>query len=390
MRKVPVSLLKPGARVARSVLAPNGGVLLRTGVVLSPRYLRNLEALGIPTVYIVDDDQDLEVPVDDVVSEETRVRATVTVREFMEAARNDIGKGKPGRMITLDDEKVRSVVRDLVDELLSNQDLLVNLSDIRILENFVFVHSVQVAVLSIMTGINLHYDTGKLRDLGTGAILHDIGKIRIPESIVNKPGALSPDEYDEMKKHSERGFEILRRQPGISIISAHVAYQHHEKFNGEGYPRKLKGDEILEFAKIAAIADSYDAITSDRPYRRGLPPHEAAEMISGGGNYFFDHRIAQSFLGNIALYPVGSLVELSNRYRGVVCGVKKGLASRPRIRLVWDPEGGRLNPPEEIELSDNPALVITRTFDDPSQAQATRRQRPGQPASSGFAAMLKR
>jgi HD-GYP domain-containing protein (c-di-GMP phosphodiesterase class II) len=169
-----------------------------------------------------------------------------------------------------------------------------------------------------MTGISLEYDELKLRDLGVGALLHDIGKIEIDPEILNKSGRLLPEEAVEIKGHPIKGFEILRKNPDISLISAHCAYQHHERFDGSGYPRRLNGEQIHEFAHIVAIADVYDALTSDVSYRRAVPVYEAIAIILKASGTLFDENLVNYFIENIAIYPIGTVVRLNTNQIGVV------------------------------------------------------------------------
>ncbi len=365
MQRLPVARLRSGMVVARPIVGSSGQMLLSTGTVLNEMYIRRLREKGIPSIYIQEQTPELNVQVDDVISDESRLRANVAVRDLMKDVRTELAVARRG-FVTLNDVQVRKSVNSLVDELLANRDIAVNLADIRSLDNYTFGHSVQVGVLAILTGITMGYDHLRLRDLGIGAILHDIGITRVPEAIATKTGALTPEEMAEMQKHCAYGFDILRYQPNLSILSAHVAYQHHERHNGEGYPRGLKGDEIQEYARIVAIAEQYDSLISDRPWRAAHLPHEAVEIIAGGGDYYFDYRVVKPFLENVAVYPVGTLVELNDGTRGVVTQVQKGLTLRPTIRLLRCEDGTAIKPPIEVRLLDHPTLLVSRVLTDPS------------------------
>ncbi|MHB9143849.1 MAG: HD-GYP domain-containing protein [Symbiobacteriia bacterium] len=363
MQRLPVARIRAGMVVGKPVLGSNGQMLLSSGMVLTDSYIMRLREKGVPSVYIQEQVPELMVDVQDVISDESRLRANVAVRDLLKDARSELAIARRG-FVTLNDTQVRKSVNSLVDELLQNRDIAVNLADIRTLDNYTFGHSVQVGVLSILTGITMGYDNLKLRDLGIGAILHDIGVTRVRDDIATKAGALTPEEMAEMQKHCEYGFDMLRYQSNISILSAHVAYQHHEKHNGQGYPRGLKGDEIQEYARIVAIAEQYDSLISDRPWRPAHLPHEAVEIIAGGGDYFFDYRVVKPFLENIAVYPVGTMVELNDGTRGIVTTVQKGVTLRPRVRLVRQADGTAIRPPFEIDLVGYPTLLVSRVLTD--------------------------
>ncbi len=365
MKKLLVQHLRPGMVVARTVYSLSGTPLLKAGIILNQAYIDHLHQKGVPALYIKDEQDDFEVELEaeaeDVVSEETRLKGLVTVKEVMGSIKQ-VMEGRRARFHGVNEVKVQSLANEIVDQILSHRDLAVNLSDIRGKDEYNYAHSIQVGILSIMTGMTLGYDQNRLRDLGIGAILHDIGKVRVAESIVNKQVPLTPQEYEIMKRHPEYGFDIIRQQTDFSILSAHVAFQHHERFNGNGYPRGIKAEEIHEYGRIVAVVDAYDALTCDRPFRTAYLPHEAVEMLMGAGNFMFDFKVVRAFVDNIALYPVGTLVELSDGFRGMVIAASRKNNARPKVRLFWDPLGARLTPPTDIDLLDKPNLVITKVY----------------------------
>ncbi|GAB6158850.1 HD-GYP domain-containing protein [Desulfotomaculum varum] len=355
MRRVSLQHVKPGMKVGRPVLNSNGQVLLNAGVILNERYIARLKLLGIPSLYI-DDGFLPDIQVDDVISCETRMKAVKQVKEMLKAHSMSLGNS------AFEMEKVYSTINDIIDQLLNNNKLMVELSDIRSMDDYVFAHSVNVCVLALMTGISLGYERPKLFHLGMGALLHDIGKIFIPKEILNKPGALTEEEYNIVKKHPEYGLEILKKNSQVSSLSRLVVYQHHERFCGSGYPQGLKESEIHEFAQITGMVDMYDALTADRVYRKAFPPHEAYEMIAGSGDYLFSFHIIQPFLANIAAYPAGTVVELSSREVAVVVRTKKGFSLYPRVRLLYDKTRKPVTDLIEIELSEHRNVVINRVL----------------------------
>jgi HD-GYP domain-containing protein (c-di-GMP phosphodiesterase class II) len=216
---------------------------------------------------------------------------------------------------------------------------------------------VNVAVLSVMTGISLGYNELKLRDLGVGALLHDLGKVKIDERIYNKPGSLTSEEFDTIKLHTTYGFEMLQSMKSVNILCAHVAFQHHERFDGQGYPRGMKGKEIHDFARIVSLADVYDALTADRPYRRALRPYHAVEYLNSMGGTQFDPDLTKAFVEHIAIYPVGSYVNLNTKQKAIVVSVNKPNKTRPVVRVLTDIDGNPTTP-FELDLSTAPTLFI--------------------------------
>jgi HD-GYP domain-containing protein (c-di-GMP phosphodiesterase class II) len=206
----------------------------------------------------------------------------------------------------------------------------------------------------------MEYAEAKLRELALGALLHDLGQTLVPAEIANKPGKLTPEEMDIVRQHTQAGFDVLRKIREVSIPAAHIAYQHHENYDGTGYPRKLKGDEIHEYARIVTVANIFDALISERPFRKAFPPHEAHEILMTLGQKFVDRKILNIFLSNIAIYPIGSVVQLSTGQIGVVTDVSRGLQARPQIKLIADEDYSSLPVTEELDLTRNLTVFITK------------------------------
>ncbi len=172
-------------------------------------------------------------------------------------------------------------------------------------------YSVNTTVLSLIIGIGRNYSTDQLLELGMVVLMHDIGKLKVPEKILNKTDPLTKEEFEEIKKHAMYGYEMLRLNQDISLLSAHVALQHQEKYDGSGYPRGLKGKEIHEYARIATISDVYEALTSVRVYRGAMEPYKAYEFITVNSGSHFDPEFVKAFCKNVAVYPNGTGVVLS-------------------------------------------------------------------------------
>lgn len=355
MRRVSIDNLKPGMRVGRAVRNSNGQVLLNVGVILNEKYIKRLVLLGIPALYIEDDFLP-DINIDDVISEQTRFKAISQVKNLLQAHTKSLGGSRH------DNANINSTVNEIIDQLLTNTHLIVNLIDIRTMDDYIFAHSVNVCVLALMTGVSLGYERPKLVHLGMGALLHDIGKIYVPKEILDKPGSLTDDEYNMVKKHPEIGSKLLSKNPRVSSLSKMVVHQHHERYCGQGYPQGLKDSEIHEFAQITGMVDMYDALTADRVYRKAFPTHEAFEMISASGDYLFSYSIVQPFLSNIAAYPAGTLVELSSGEIAVVMSTAKGISLYPKVRILYDAQKKPLSNIIEIELLDYRSVVISRVL----------------------------
>ena len=357
MRRVSIDNLKPGMKVGRAIQNSSGHTLLNAGVILNDKYIARLRLMGIPSLYI-DDGFLPDLLVEDVISDQIRIKAVKQVKNILQKHSHSMGESYN------ETGKLYSTISEMIDQLLSDPKLIVELTDIRSMDDYVFAHSVNVCVLALMTGISLGYERPKLHHLGMGALLHDIGKILVPKEILDKPGSLSKEEYEIVKKHPEFGLQILQNNSQVSSLSKLVVYQHHERYCGEGYPQGLKDIEIHEFAQITGMVDMYDALTADRVYRKAFLPHEAFEMISGAGDYLFSYQLIEPFLSNIAAYPAGTPVELSSGDIAVVIGTKKGYSLYPKVRLLYDQKRRPVTSVVEIDLLDHRSLVITRVLDD--------------------------
>ena len=353
MRLVKVEKLKNGNKIAKTILSADGTVLLGQGVNLTPRYIKRLQEIGISSVYIVDERfPDLEVK--DIVSETTRTESVKITKQIIERIR----KGQD-----LESPKVLGTINGIIDDLLSQDSLVVNLNDIRTYDDYTFGHSVNVCILSLLIGITLGYDQIKLRNLGIGAILHDLGKVYLPSSILQKNSCLTLEEFKEVQKHCQLGFEIIRANQELNILSAHVALQHHERYDGRGYPQGLKGENILEFARIVAIADVYDALSSDRPYRKRYLPHEIYEYMMASCYSIFDPKLMAHFLKYIPPYPIGTLVRLNTKEKAIIIKQNDTCLIRPIVRVTTETDHAPNNP-IEYNLLENPTILVEELLPD--------------------------
>lgn len=353
MQRVPLSQVRPGMRVGRAIYSADGRVLLNAGVVLRESYIEHLKKLGIPSVYIETDlAPDVQPP--EVIKEQTRRQLTKELKTFLTTVSGSFGASAKKTATSFGASDINDLNRamaEVVSELADNPNALIHLQDIRLADEYTLGHSIEVCVLSVMVGVSLGMDNASLRELGLGAVLHDVGKQRIPPEILNKPGPLTAEEMKIMQTHTTIGFEILTGQRQVSYHSAHVALQHHERWNGGGYPRALKAEQIHPYARIVAIADVYDAMVADRVYRPGYAPERALRVLAEICHDFFDPKVYAAFVVNIAKYPVGTLVTLSDGATAVVLEVKKGMPDSPRVRVVKDAAGNRLANPQEIDLA---------------------------------------
>lgn len=324
MRMLAIENVRPGMKLAKSIVTGKGEVLLTKGSVVVEQTINQLNNLGVFYLF-VEDEQLGSNKLVDALSDNTRSKCLQYVCQVMDEAAQS--------KVSICDE-VKEIIRNIIQEVISKPKYLLDLNDIRVMEDYTFSHSVNVAIISLILGKAKGYSYEELISLGTSAILHDIGKSRIPKEILDKPGSLTKEEFAKVKTHPNIGFEILKASSSTDEIVARVAKEHHEKYNGEGYPRGIKKGEVHEFSQIVAVADVYDALTSDRIYRKRFLPDKAFEMILAGSGSHFSPEIVSLFLKEISPYPTGVVVKLSNKCMGVVIGQNKNSPAKPIVRII--------------------------------------------------------
>ncbi|OIQ81725.1 cyclic di-GMP phosphodiesterase response regulator RpfG [mine drainage metagenome] len=251
----------------------------------------------------------------------------------------------------IETEKITPVVENITDSIFRNQDALIALSRIKHKDDYTFQHSVSVCALLVAFCRAMGYERKVILQAGIGGLLHDIGKMKVPSAILNKPGALTDEEFEVMKSHSAIGRDLLNEIPGMPEIAVLIAGQHHERFDGAGYPDKLKGDEISQFGQLASIVDVYDALTSHRIYHKGIEPAEALKKLFEWSRFHFNGKLVQHFIRTVGIYPTGTLVALESGFLGVV--VKPGQTDllHPVVRIVFDSGLDVPVIPRDVDLS---------------------------------------
>lgn len=239
----------------------------------------------------------------------------------------------------IDTNQVKSTVNECMQSILRNPDALIWMSRMRTEDEYTAEHCLNVCILAIAFGRHLGMSEDELEKLGICGLLHDVGKMRVPQDILNKPDKLTEKEFNIIKAHSIHGRNLLMASSGLPDIAVDVAYSHHEKVDGTGYPRKLKSAAISDFARIITIVDAYDAMTADRCYSRAKPGTEALKIIFKDRGTHFDERLALEFIKCVGLYPPGSLVELINGLVGIVLQTNQKFRHLPKIIVIKNLEG---------------------------------------------------
>ncbi|MCL1825724.1 MAG: HD-GYP domain-containing protein [Betaproteobacteria bacterium] len=260
-----------------------------------------------------------------------------------------------GKQIAI--EHIEPVVERIVESIFRQQDALLPLAQLKNHDDYTFQHSVSVCALMTSFARALELPREIIREIAIGALLHDVGKATIPDPILNKPGKLTDAEFEQMKTHVVQSKIILEATPGISPVALSVAAQHHERFDGSGYPNKLKGDGINQYGQMSAIVDVYDAITSNRCYHEGMPPTEALRKILEWSKFHFNPELVQVFIRSLGIYPTGSLVRLESGRLAVVEEQYPDKLMEPRVRIIFHTRGYYLKP-ELIDLRHSQDRIV--------------------------------
>ncbi|MCQ4086919.1 HD-GYP domain-containing protein [Saccharibacillus sp. JS10] len=350
--------VQPGMKLGKRIYNEEGLTLLAEGAELTASILRRLEHLKVDMLYIQDELTD-DIVLPEMISEETRRQAVKQIRTVYRSMMNDrVGKMSYPHL----GYSFRKMTEDILNDLGSREDVLIMLGDIHTTDHYLYAHSFNVCLYTLTLGMAAGYSREELFTLGMGSLLHDIGKTQIAPEVLMKPGRLTDDEFTEMKRHTELGYAMLKDEPFVPLLAAHCAFQHHERLDGSGYPRGIRDQEIHDYAKWIAITDSYDAMTTNRVYRRGMLPHEAVDILYGGSGTQYDQRKLEVFRDKVALYPVGLTVKLSTGETGVVTSVPPKTPNRPIVRIFEGSEGQSVQP-YELDLSLHLSTMVQKIAD---------------------------
>lgn len=342
MRIVPINCVKENAILAQTLYNTKGKVLLAKGVSLTQSLIDKIDENGIGMIYI--NDKYSQGEIEDIIRPELKNKASQAIKEVYKSISASIYDDTKNAKTINQKNKVKIkekyiqnlqfISETIVNEIISKTNTLINMVDIKTMDNYTYEHSVNVAVLSLVLGIQLKLHKEDLIDLCIGAMLHDIGKVTINPELIKNRYKLSETERTEMESHTTNGFKYLGEYYNINSKSKVVALQHHEKWDGTGYPRGLCGENIHRFARIVAIADAYDTLTSFYDVKHVLTPNDAIEFIMGSAGRYYDFEYAQIFVRKIIPYPEGTLVKISNGRIAVIEKPNLHYPMRPVIKYI--------------------------------------------------------
>ena len=390
IKRIPVGALAVGMYIAdiKNEWIPDQN-MSRHGLVKNPKVIEHISRLGIHEVYIdiskgeacdVGEDQaDIvaaqEQALADIVSKPfARPEPSTSFEQEFEAAKqikkeatamvtqvlSHVKLGKP-----VDFDAAEATADNILESLGNNQNALLCVSQIRTKDRYLLEHSFNVSVLMGVLASSLNYSDDELHELVSGALMHDIGKIRVDDAILHKPGSLTADEWEEMKRHVTYGEEELAKVPGVSQVVKDICAQHHERLDGTGYPRGLKEHQIPIHSRIASVVDVYDAITADRVYHNGMGPAKALKnMLEWSNEDHLDKQLVYQFIRCLSVYPAGSLVKLNNQRLAVVESVHATKMDKPTVQVVYDTKKRAPLSPYAIDLANaSNDIVIEKAVD---------------------------
>lgn len=339
MRYLPTSKLKPGMALGQDIYDGAGRLLLGKHLLLNEEYISNLEFLGFPGIYI-DDEFTQGIEIQQVVSPQIRSQALNMVHDLFSFAGGE-------EETSVEEVKIQRIVESVVESVLRNGDVMCNMIDIKNYDDYIYFHSINVGILSVMLGARYGLPREVLCQLAVAAFLHDIGKRFIGSDIVNGEMMLRGQDVEVFRSHAKLGAEFLRNSYHFSSEVYTGILEHHEDYNGAGYPLGKVGEEISLFGRIIRVTDSYDRRTSGRFSGAAQAPSEAMEFLMAMAGTQFDPNLVNILMRKLAAYPVGCEVELSNGQHAVVAQNFEDFPLRPLVKVIET--GEMMNLRDDVE-----------------------------------------
>lgn len=284
---------------------------------------------------------------------------TIPLEKEMAAAKETLAKAKQATMEMLQEARmgnsvsakdVAPIVDEISQSVSRNSNAMLTVTRMKSKDDYTYLHSVAVCALMIALGKQINYQ-GDYHSLGMAGLLHDVGKMAIPDEVLNKPGKLTDEEFDIVKNHPVSGWEILKKSNDVDEIALDVCLHHHERVDGKGYPDKLSGDKLSLVARMAAVCDVYDAITSNRCYKDGWAPADALKKMAEWKDGHFDEQIFQAFVKTVGIYPTGTLVKLKSNRLAIVMEQGHGTLLKPVIKIFYSCSHKAPIPKKVVNLS---------------------------------------
>lgn len=334
-----------GKYAAKTIYGRNGRVpLLREGALIRSPMVASLVRQGLTYIWVTD-----------TVFPDYHVREVVK-EETLDVTRKSLAKvmatvGAQQAPTEKDMWKVTESIQGIVEDVATQKDVIANLSHLRVWDDYTFEHSIHVAIVATVIGKHANLRQDQMHNLGVGAILHDIGKINVPQEVLNKPAGLTDFELSQMREHPHAGWDLVHEgYPGVMPTASIAVLQHHERLDGSGYPSGIEGDRIYIFSRIVAVADVFDALRSERPYRNPIAPRGVMDMLRADAGTKLDAQFVDALFKYVAVVPEGEAVRLTNGLLAFVTKTNPDRPLQPVVEIVAD-GAGRLLEHEQVDLT---------------------------------------
>lgn len=346
MRIVGLQEINSDMKLAQPIYDENERILLNIGTVLKENYIKRLYEMNVTEVYI-DDESSQDIEITKVIDDRVKIKGRKALRKII----NDIKKEK---YFSIDE--VEKVVDEIIEEIYLNNDYLLYFGDLRVNSDAMYGHSLNVTVISLAIGSFLSYCKYDMQKLGLGAILHDIGKASLNNDTAWKNPLKQKDK--DFCSHPELGYRLFRERTDVSPLTKYAVLAHHERIDGKGYPHATAGEKIHEFARVVAVANTFDILTNCSHQSKKQPVYQAVEYLVGMGETMFDKRIVETFVKHLSLYPNGTYVRLSSGETAIVKKQNKNMPARPVVKIVLDKYGKTYKKPRIVDLIESHSLMV--------------------------------
>lgn len=308
------------------------------------------------------------ITVDEIPPEQPAIQEKASFNDEVKRASKIVAKGKEAVVSMFQEARMGNaieaeaavpLVEEISNSVMRNPGALISLARLKTADDYTFMHSVAVCALMIALARQLDLDEQKVREAGMAGLLHDLGKAMMPLDVLNKPGKLTDAEFDLIKTHPEEGYKLLLEGKGVSDLVKDVCLHHHEKVDGSGYPKGLNGDTMSLYAKMGAVCDVYDAVTSNRPYKAGWDPAESIKRMAEWKGHF-DPTVFQAFVKSLGIYPIGSLVKLASGKLGVVIEQGEQSLLKPKVKVFFSTKSQAYIQPEIVDLARSAEKIAGR------------------------------
>lgn len=356
MKSIYINDMIPGMHLAKSIYSLNGDLLLEKGIEINQKIINSIKNAGISAVFIyTENGYDIHTKLETI---------DIMYKHFGESVNNQSFSRRKGVLSDDAYEEIKEVVFKIFDIITKNEKLLININRIMEKDFYTYEHSLNVAVLSILIAIRIGYTEEIVVNIGMGALLHDIGKINITDKILNKPGKLTDEEYEIIKKHPVYGHKFIKENNKLSQLSKDIVLYHHERIDGSGYPTgvKINSLENGKYINIVSFVDVFDAMTNDRIYKKKMPLYLALEFVSSQVPDILDIQVLDTMIMHITPFPPGTYVELTTGEKGIVVSNNFENPTRPLIKVIYDSNGIRAFEDEYINLMINLTTFIKDTL----------------------------